>query len=84
MVRACVPEASVNEHSDLGSRKDDICLAPQPRDGTTVDVVSQSPCMKSTPERHLGRRVASSLPAHPVVKRVGRREGHAPRLRHGR
>ena len=64
MVRAKVPEATIDEDSDLRGAEDDVRPAPDLLHRPDVDSVSKPEGMQLLPDRHLWTRVARAIRLH--------------------
>lgn len=64
MVGTAVPKAAVDEDCDSRAWKDDVRLTAEVVDGSSVLEESKSSAVELTPDRDLGARVLSPVPAH--------------------
>lgn len=78
---ASVPEATVNEHSDLCRTKHDVGRSSQFRKRTGVDSVSEPAGVKQASQLQLGRRIPARLCLHLVANSLRRGEAGAVPLR---
>ena len=64
MLRAAMPEAAVNENSNLSCPEDKVSAASQPWK-LRIDPVPETPCVQQAPDGHLGTGVSAPLTDHP-------------------
>jgi hypothetical protein len=64
MLGAPVPKASVDEDSDFGAREDDVGLAAEVVDGSTVLEESKASAVEFAPNGYLRARVVPAVTAH--------------------
>jgi hypothetical protein len=64
MLGAAVPKASVDEDCDSCAREDDVRLAAEVVDGSSVLEESKPSAVELAPNCYLGARVLPAVPAH--------------------
>lgn len=73
--RAPVPETAVDEHGNSRSRKDEVGLTLEIRQGPPVDEVAKAEPMNLAAHRQFGFGIAAALALHPGAGPGRRREG---------
>ena len=71
MLRAAVPEASVDEDCELQATPGDVCSGAEVRLELDVRTESQAASVENLPNGDLWRGVSGSLPAHSGAYGVG-------------
>lgn len=74
VLRTGVPEASIDEHSELDGSENKIRSAPKAFEGCPIDPVAHPKRMHCSSELQLGSRVTAPLRLHLASNRSGARE----------
>jgi hypothetical protein len=64
VLRAAVPEATIDEHGDTGRDKQDICLAPKPRYRALMFPEAQASSVEYRAEQLLRRGITAAVTPH--------------------
>lgn len=65
VLRAAMPEAAVDEHSDLRAREGDVDRSSRQAGNGVVDAVAVPRCVQQTAQRQFRPGVPPGVPAHP-------------------
>lgn len=75
MLTATVPEASIDENSELCSREHDVRTSAEVRQWPCVNAIAQAALVEQGPQRELLRRIPTSNLLHALADGGGRRKG---------
>lgn len=76
MLSATMPEATIDEDSDLCSQEDDVRTSAEILQGPCVNAIAQASLVEQRPQHNLLRRIPTPNLLHTLPDGSGRRKGN--------